>query len=525
MLCSVGEAFETPEVPMVGSDDPEVRLHVVKVDEEVAHPLVRMVEHYSQFYKLKKAVAWWARYIRWLRRRKEVSEETSLTTQELKSAEDTLVRWAQRTHYQDEIERLKSGNPVGRTSSIVSLDPKLKEEVLVVGGRLKHSSLGERARHPVILPPKHKVSRLILEEFHAETHLGTEWVLSLVRRQFWIPGSRSVLRKIRRSCVVCQKLYGKPVMQKMADLPPERCTEGWKCFQEIGLDVFGPFLTKYHRGTIKRYGCVYTCLRTRAIHLEILTSLHTDAFLNGFFRFCARRGFPSLVRSDNGTNIVGAVSEMSKAFRQLDREQIRRSTRVKGVVWEFNPPFASHHGGVYERQIRTIRKVLLAIIGPNAVVNDDVLATAFCEVENTVNSRPLTKCREGPHEDEPLTPNHLLILEGNVPIAWPKHGEGDILRSHWKQVQSLAAAFWRRWMREYIQELQQRQKWRREAPNFKVGDLVLLQDDLLPRGKWPLGKIEEINHGRDGLVRSVRLSARGSEYVRPITKLIPLELD
>lgn len=517
---------QTAKVEEVRSDDPEVRLHAVEVSrEDQVHPLEELAAHYSSFYKLKKAVAWWQRFLEWLREKRKVSNGASLTASDLNQAEVTIVKWVQGAHYGDEIRCLMKGNPVGKASSLAALDPALQDGILVVGGRLKHSNLGDMARHPMILPKEHRISRLVLQEHHRETHLGTEWVLSLVRRRFWIPKARMTLRGIRRSCVVCQRLYGKTAVQKMADLPPDRCTVGWKCFQEIGLDVFGPIYTKLQRGTIKRYGCVYTCLKTRAIHLEVLSSLNTDAFLNGFFRFCARRGFPSLVRSDNGTNIVGAVSELTKAFRQIDREKVVRDTRVKGVEWVFNPPLASHHGGVYERQIRTVRRVLLAILGPEAVVSDDVLSTAFCEVENTVNSRPLTKCRDDPLDEVPLSPNHLLLLDGNVPITWPKHGGGDILRSQWKQVQALAAAFWRRWVREYIQELQGRQKWLREVPNFKKGDLVLMQDDLLPRGKWPLGIIQEVHHGRDGLVRSVRLSARGSSYVRPITKIVPLEFD
>ena len=217
-----------------------------------------------------------------------------LTLSELRNAECILVKRVQKVEYAAEIGLLCEGNPVMRTSHIKGLDPVLMNGLLVVGVRLKHAPLSTAERHPSILPPRHALSRLILHEAHGRAHLGTEWVLSCVRQKHWIPGARNTLRSIRRQCVVCQRLFGKPCIQKMADLPVERCTPGPVAFTHVGVDLFGHFNVVRGRSTVKRYGCIFTCFSTRAIHIEVLESLETDAFINGFRRFCSRRGQPKL---------------------------------------------------------------------------------------------------------------------------------------------------------------------------------------------------------------------------------------
>ena len=144
-----------------------------------------------------------------------------------------LLKRAQEVSYHEEIDCLLAGKPVSRSSHIVSLDPMISQELLVVSGRLKHAPLSYAVCHPVILPPRHELSRLILREAHSRAHLGSEWV-----RRNWIPGARSLLRGIRIRCVTCQRLYGKPRFQKMADLPRERCT----MFSTCGSGSIRPIL-------------------------------------------------------------------------------------------------------------------------------------------------------------------------------------------------------------------------------------------------------------------------------------------
>ena len=160
-------------------------------------------------------------------------------------------------------------------------------------------------------------------------------------------------------------------------------------------------------------------------------------------------------------------------------------------------------------------------------VADEVLHTVFVEAENLVNSRPLTRVSSDCADGAALTPNHLLIMSGNVPALWGKYGVGETARRKWKLVQHLLAEFWSRWSREYVPSLQHRQKWREVARDYAVGDVVIVLEDQLKSlsGKWPLALVTEVVPSADGKVRHMQLRFNGSEVMRPITKVVPLELD
>ena len=144
----------------------------------------------------------------------------------------------------------------------------------------------------MIFPHDHRISYLIVHECHNSAHLGTEWTLGLIEDKYWITHARGLVKRIKKNCLVCKKLYGVTLNQKIADLPPERCEAGKPPFSYVGVDLFGPFYIKLGRSEVKRYGCLYTCFNTRAIHVEKLDSLETDTFINGFVRFAARSGYP-----------------------------------------------------------------------------------------------------------------------------------------------------------------------------------------------------------------------------------------
>ena len=178
-------------------------------------------------------------------------------------------------------------------------------------------------------------------------------------------------------------------------------------------------------------------------------------------------------------------------------------------------------GGAWERLIRTIRRVMLAVLD-NTRLTDEILETVFCEIENIVNSRPLTKLSDDGNIDA-LTPNQLLILKKGHPILPGKFSEGDQYRARWRHVQHLSSQFWRKWLKLYLPELHRRHKWSVSRDNLKSGDLVRIADENTDRGLWPLAVVKNVNLSRDGKVRSARVKSKSSEFVRPITKLVLLE--
>ena len=125
----------------------------------------------------------------------------------------------------------------------------------------------------------------------------------------------------------------------------------------------------------------------RAIHVEVLNSLDTDSFIR---RFCSRRGNPRTVKSDRSTNLVGASVELEAEFKRVDKTKVVNAARRMQIEWSINTLTASHQGGVWERMIRTIMKVLIAVI-PCRLITDDVLSAVFCEVAHLFNERPLAK--------------------------------------------------------------------------------------------------------------------------------------
>ena len=478
----------------------------------------RIMKHYSSWFKMKRAVVWLKKFISFITDKRV---DRKLSVPEMKQAEQCLIRESQRCSFPRELHNLSSGKSVKHDSSLRTLSPYIDVNGLIcVGGRIHESDT--EIKHPYIIHAKHKLASVIIHDAHNGGHLGVEWVLSVLRKRFWIIKARPLIKKVVKSCLTCRRLYAKPCIQRMADLPSVRLEMHKPAFTFIGVDVFGPFHVKYGRAEIKRYGCLYTCFGTRAVHIEKIDSMDTDSFLNSFRRFAARRGMPETVYSDMGTNLVGAFSELRAAMQDLATDTIANYAVKENVTWHFRPPAASHWGGVWERMIGMVRRIMPAILS-HTRLTDEILTTVFCEVEAIINGRPLTKLNDSPDDLTPLTPNHLLLNRAGVTIPPGKFTECDLLRKRWRHVQHLANLFWRKWLRTYLPELQRRIKWTQTRPNLSKGDLVMIADEVTPRNLWPLGLVTDAIRGRDGLVRSVRVKTRKTELLRPVTKIVLLE--
>ena len=297
----------------------------------------------------------------------------------------------------------------------------------------------------------------------------------------------------------------------MGDLPTNR-TETAPPFTYSAVDYFGPFRIKEGRREVKRYGVLFTCMSSRAVHIETSNSLETDSYINALHRFLAQRGPVRKISSDRGTNFVGARRELAEALEEMDQERVRSHLLKENCDWidmKMNVPSASHMGGIWERQIRTVRSVLANLLeesGPQ--LDDESFRTLMKEMQNIVNSRPLTATNMSPDCPEPLTPNHLLTMKVKVlmppPVVFQR---ADLYsRKRWRRVQHLANEFWNRWKKEFLQTLQTRQKWIKPQRNLRIGDVVLVKDDDLPRNQWKLARVEETLPSEDGYVRKVTVA-------------------
>jgi len=496
----------------------------------------RLFSKHSSWYMLKKNVAWLLR-AKSLLKQKVHKKQTSnllgsspLSVDEIRQAERAIVRYVQLQAYNKEFKLIEQGisksesQKANRHSDIRKLEPILSTDgILCVGGRLRKADIAEEAKYPMIVPKDSVIAKLIVRHYHEATnHSGREHTLALMRERFWIVKARVVVRAELNGCYQCRKRATQVCTQKMADLPADRVTPNKPPFTYVGVDYFGPFMVKQGRSLVKRYGCLFTCLTTRAVHLEVACSMDTDSFINALRRFICRRGPPEILRSDNGSNFVGAERELRQALNNLSQVQIAECLRQKEITWIFNPPAASHMGGVWERMIRSVRRVL-GLLMKEQTLSDETLLTLMCEVESTLNSRPITVVSEDPSDMEPLTPNHLLMMRGSPAPAINEVDRRDTYRRRWKQVQYLSALFWRRWIREYLPALQQRHKWNDAKPNLKVNDVVIVADETMPRNVWPIGRILAVFPGDDGLVRSVQVKTATSVLTRPVSKLCLLE--
>ena len=188
---------------------------------------------------------------------------------------------------------------------------------------------------------------------------------------FWVVGGSSVVANMISSCVKCQKLRGAVQEQRMSDLPEDRL-ESTPPFTYCAVDYFGPFVIKERRKELKRYGVLFTCMASRAIHIEIANSLETDSFINALRRFVSRRGPIRQLRSDQGTNFVGTRTELTQALAEMNQDKIKKKLLEEQCDWfsfKMNVPAASHMGGVWERQIRTVRNVLASLLQDNGQIS------------------------------------------------------------------------------------------------------------------------------------------------------------
>ena len=518
-----------PQEPQVDKEQVEVNVLAMEVKQQEATD--QLLNYYSSFYRLKRAVAIYGRFFKFLKD-KEVNKG-QISLEEIQRAEESVIQYTQKQHFPDEVKLLKGnlderGKVQKKKSTIFKLDPFMDSESLIirVGGRIGDANVSQNIRHPILLPKKSHITTLIIREIHERMlHAGRNHILAAVRERYWVINGNTAVRNVISKCVTCKKLRAPPLQQKMADLPAARLNPEAP-FTHSAVDLFGPYIIKDGRKEKKKYGALFSCLTSRAIHIEIVPSLETETFINALRRFMARRGEVKTIRCDNATNFHGSEKELRKSMDELDQNAINSCLLPKNIKWIFHSPAASHFGGHYERMIRTVRKALAPMLMEYGTrLNDDCFSTLMCEVESIVNSRPLTTVSDHVDDLHPLSPSQILTAKyclGGPPPG--KFVRDDIfMRKKWRAVQAMANEFWSRWRKEYLVTLQERQKWHAPRDNVKVDDIVLIKDDLQPRMSWNLGRVISVEFGPDKRVRSAFLKTKDQNSLqRPIHKLVKL---
>ena len=206
--------------------------------------------------------------------------------------------------------RVSSARSVKKSTSIAKLDPELCDGLLCVRGRLRQAPIELEQRRPVRLPKNHYVIDLIVRHYHLLSgHCGQDYVLSLIKKSYWIIKGRVAVRRVVSRCFSCRRRQAPSGAQKMADLPVDRVTPKNPGSVLWALIVFARFGSRGPEVKLS-YMESYSCLATSAMHLEVAQSMHTDSFVNSMRRFLPRRGIPEVMRSDNGLNFVAGNKEL-----------------------------------------------------------------------------------------------------------------------------------------------------------------------------------------------------------------------
>ena len=450
----------------------------------------------------------------------EFSSYTSLNETLIK-----LIIQSQDESYRKERERLRKRKPVQKGSSLLRLDPFLDaNNVLRVGGRLTEAKRPFEQKHQIILPKNHEFTRKIIKAFHQRlNHFGTDFILSHIHQFYWPVNGREAVKKVGRECVTCQLERAKPKPQFMGGIPKERLAMFKPAFTNTSMDFFGPILVASGRGNpVKRYGVIFTCLTTRAVHLDLATSLSTLDFKEVFRRFQAIYGTPEIIVSDNGRNFVRGEKELQAETKELN-DRIPHNPYLKSVkvIWKFQPPGSPHFGGAHESMIKTVKSAFYRTLKRDAdkqkYPTEQGAQTLLFEIASFLNARPLTYVSSDPHDQAPLTPNDLLGRSNRKFIPPPV--DDALPTDRYKYVQHLANTIWHEWQSRYLPSLVARSKWNTKNRNFEIGDLVLITEPNLPRNQWLLGNIVEVYPGKDNLVRVAQIKTKYGIYKRSVNKL------
>ncbi|XP_037930950.1 uncharacterized protein LOC119665776 [Teleopsis dalmanni] len=489
--------------------------------------LLTVISRYGSYTKILRIVAQLHRFHQ-LTKYKEKADVEFIQPMQLQKALHCIVWIIQNHFFSQDIQGLQRGNPV--EGSLKHLNPFLEEasgyQLLKVGGRLALSDIARGQRHPILLPKGCYFVELYVRHLHLSNyHAGAKALIALTRLKFWILNIRDIARRTVRSCIHCVRYKPKLLGQIMGNLPIERVTPS-RPFARTAVDFCGPVLTYLgirEKAPFKTYIAIFVCLSTKAAHIEAVSDLTTDAFIAALKRLIGRRGLPSDIYCDNATNFVGASNKLADLknflFNKTNQSNLQTFCTNQFINFNFIPPRTPHFGGLWEAAVKIAKGHLNRTLA-NTRLTFEELGTVLIEIEAILNSRPISPLSCDPSDYDALTPAHFLI-GGPLKTLPESTSQYDKLplADKWVRVKAVKHHFWRRWARDYLNELQTRTKWTKEQSNVSNGTLVIIHEDNMPPQRWLMGRIIHCVNGPDKHIRVVHLQTSKGVIRRPIHKL------
>ncbi|XP_071652185.1 uncharacterized protein [Temnothorax longispinosus] len=494
--------------------------------------VTKLLSERSSLNKICRIIAYCLRFCRAYR---PSTPTKIITPSEIALALRLMCKVMQKQAFSSEYKALSQGKPISTSSGLLSLSPYMDETgVMRVGGRLKNSNLPIDACYPILLPRSHDLTRHVIEYEHVRNmHTGAQATMAAIRQRFWPLALRSAVRRVIQKCVTCFK--SKPLQSQamMGSLPASRVTVS-RPFSRTGIDYAGPVILREGKRrnarNHKAYIAIFVCFATKAVHIELVSDLTSDAFLAAFKRFISRRGKPSHMYSDNGTTFVGAQKQLKELYdfylKQTNMSQIEQFCSEQEISWNFIPPNAPHFGGLWEAAVKSAKFHMTRIVGKVHLTFEE-LQTVLCEIEAILNSRPLTQLSSDPNDLNYLTPDHFLI--GTALNSFPCSDLSDVNENRlmrWQRVEQIRQHFWRRWSDEYLHSLQERSKWQSNTGiQLEPNQLVLIKQQNLAPLQWTPGRVQEVHPGSDNIARTATIKTSKSSFVRPLSRLAILPID
>ena len=498
----------------VSLNDIETGPTCVTIEYSDKEPLLK-VGKWSSLAKVTRIMSWVLRFVTRCRKKPmEHCDGDKLTSAEVSQANKQLTLMTQSEHFEEEIACLKAGKHVAKSSNLYKLSPFIGEDGLLRARcRLNYSDLTFDEKFPILLPKCH-FSLLIVREKHAQLkHAGVSQMITAVRNHYWVIGLRSLARKVKGECLSCKRVDARACQEPMAPLMEARLKKA-PAFNTTGLDYAGPVYCKDFPGE-KFYILLFTCAVTRAVHLELVNSLSLTHFLLAFRRFVSRRGLPKTVFSDNAKTFKSASTELLKLYGS------------NSPYWRLSVPRAPWWGGWWERMVRNMKVSLKKTIGLKSLERTE-LETLLTEVEACLNSRPLTFVGDDIDNGHPLTPSHFLLGRGShldkVSCEPSLDVSPELIKEKSKALEGRCDMFWKQWQDEYLKHLPL-PKRRDKFGKLEVGSVVLIREDNCPRLQWPMGVVERLIPGKDGVARTVEVRTKRGNFFRPIQRLHGMELN
>ena len=460
-----------------------------------------------------------------------------------KQAFTYLIKSMQSECFPSEIEFLKNCSSYKDVpKNVQSLNMFIdKSGILRSKGRMsKNLILSYDAVNPIIACPSHHLTELIIINSHFECkHLGVESTVNHLRQTgFWVVNVRVACRNVLKNCIVCHKYNSKSFkLPPTPDLPHER-VNFLKPFNHTGIDYTGHFFVKDFSGNKhKVYILIFSCMNSRAIHLEVVDTMSTHDFILAFVRFYNRYGLPQVIYSDNAKSFLSSTTLLSNLIASDHFQQtfIKYNVKHKTI-----PAYSPWFGASYERLIKTVKQCLYKTFGRN-IVKDTSFLTSLSDIQLSINNRPLTY-RDCDNHLEVVTPNHLISTGNSFPslIICEEFIDSDLeeetirnsLLNSLELRDVVINKFRKEWYTNYLLSLRDKHKNSftikecHENPEFLyVGSVVLIKNPVRPRPYWSIGRIVELLPGEDGIIRVVKVRrADRSITCTSISNLYPLEL-